>query len=176
MCQHTPQRPFQEAPRPPREAPSTPPEALRSPQEAPRPSQEAQDRPKTVQDRPKRLQDRPKKLPRPPSSPKNAPRGEALRGHISPPRNLLPKYSRSHLIHGATMYLNILEVLKKPPKRSKNFPRRTYWSLRASYPPCLKTSKCLPPSASAGFAKRKQLILHRCGAKMHPKSVFHFCR
>ena len=43
-------------------------------------------------------------------------------------------------------------------KNIQNFSRPTCWSLRAFKPACLSASKCRPPSASAGFAKRKQFL------------------
>ena len=84
LCQHTPQRPFQEAPRPPREAPSTPPEALRSPQEAPRPSQEA---PRSPQDGPRPSQKAtrsPQEAPKTPEQPQECTqRRGPERSHLS---------------------------------------------------------------------------------------------
>ena len=55
-------------------------------------------------------------------------------------------------------YNYVLEGLGRTTKHIQDLWRPTHWSLRASKPPCLWFSTCLPPSASAGFAKRKQLV------------------
>ena len=109
--------------------PRGPKTAPRDPQTLPRGSKIA---PRGSQEPPKRPSERPRASKDPPKRPKNTPRGPT-RSHLS------SQYSVVQV--GSTIfnssYNYVLEVLKKPSKTSKNFPRPTYWSLRTSKPPYL---------------------------------------
>ena len=71
-----------------------------------------------------------------PRSPQEAPKTsqaalrmdpEALVGRISPPSNLLPKYSQSHLVHYTNMYCKFSRNYQKDPKIVQD----QHWGLRA---------------------------------------------
>ena len=100
------------ASRGPKITPRGPKTVPRGPKIASRPSQEA---PRSPQEAPKTSQAALRMDP------------EALIGRISPPSNLLPKYSQSHLVHHTNMYFKFSRNYQKDPKIVQD----QHWGLRA---------------------------------------------
>ena len=138
LRQHSPMKPLQEGPRPPQEAPRPPQEAPRSPQEPSNTRQEA------VRDPFKRSQEQPQRPWEVPSLPQ-----------ILFFSNVLNKlHSLIKICIGS--FQEAIKKIQELPKINMTEPP----SFQVSMPVRLQASECLPPSASAGFAKRKQFVFH----------------
>ena len=136
LRQHSTMKPLQGGPRPPQEAPRPPPRGSKI--------------------APRALKDLPRGRQRPLQAvPRTTP--EALGGPISSPNPLFSNVlNKLHFLIKICIgsFQEAIKKIQELPKINMSEPP----SFQVSMPLRLQASECLPPSASAGFAKRKQFV------------------